>query len=297
MIRIVTDSNSQLPSALAQRWDIEVAPLTVVIDGREYHEPDLDPDEFFDLLARKPRPEVSTAAPSPGEMTEIYRRLADQGADEIVSVHLGSEMSATVQSARLAAEMLAADVVDAKGSVAKAGAPRVHVVDTHAASFIVGCAAWEAAEAVAGGATAAEAAALATRVAESASSVFIVGALDLARAGGRFGESLAGESRSPEPTEPVPVLALQRGQMEVIGHAADAAAAVEVMAARVLQAGSGLRVALTVADPESEVLWKGLEQALEGRPEVQELLHYRAGPSVAVHTGAGTAGAVFYRRP
>ena len=287
MIRIVTDSNSQLPSALAQRWDIEVAPLTVVIDGKEHREPDLDPDEFFDLLARKPRPEVSTAAPSPGEMAELYRRLAGEGVDQIVSVHLGSEMSATVQSARLAAEAVEA----------RAGAPEVHVVDTHAASFIVGCAAWEAAEAVAGGATATEAIAIASTVADAASSVFIVGALDLARAGGRFGESLAGESRSPEPTEPVPVLALLSGQMEVIGHAADAAAAVEVMADRILQSGSGLRVALTVADSESEVLWKGLEQALEGRPEVEELLHYRAGPSVAVHTGAGTAGAVFSRRP
>jgi len=285
MIRIVTDSNSQLPPDLARRWDIEVAPLTVVIDGQEYHEPDLDPDEFFDLLARKPRPEVSTAAPSPGEMAELYRRLANEGADQIVSVHIGSEMSATVQSARLAAEVLAAEAVN------------IYVVDTHAASFIVGCAAWEAAEAVAGGATAAEAAAIASTVAAAASSVFIVGALDLARAGGRFGESLAGESRSPEPTEPVPVIALIRGQMELIGHAADAAAAAEVMADRVLQSGGGLRVALAVADSESEVLWKGLEQALEGRPEVDELLHYRAGPSVAVHTGAGTAGAVFYRRP
>jgi DegV family protein with EDD domain len=292
MIRIVTDSNSQLPPDLARRWDIEVAPLTVVIDGQEYHEPDLDPDEFFDLLARKPRPEVSTAAPSPGEMAELYRRLAGEGVDQIVSVHIGSEMSAAVQSARLAAEMLAAEAVGTK-----AGAPEVHVVDTHAASFIVGCAAWEAAEAVAEGATAAAAAAIASQVAEAASGVFIVGALDLARAGGRFGGSLAGESRSPEPTEPVPVIALIRGQMELIGHAADAAAAAEVMAERVLQSGSGLRVALAVADSESEVLWKGLEQALDGRAEVDELLHYRVGPSVAVHTGAGTAGAVFYRRP
>ncbi len=282
MIRVVTDSNSQLPTALTDRWAIEVVPLTVVVDGVEHHETDLDPDEFFDLLQRNPRPEVSTAAPSPGEFVEVYRRLEEAGCDEVVSVHLGSEMSATVQSARLAAEMVGL---------------KVHVVDTHAASFIVGFAAWEAAEAVASGATASEAAARAGRVASAASSVFIVGALDLARGGGRFGGSLNAESAAPEPTDPVPVLSLVQGKMDVIGHAADAADAVEVMASQILGAGENLRVAVTVADGESEVLWKGLEHALDGRPEVTELLRYRVGPSVAVHTGAGTAGAVYYPRP
>lgn len=282
MIRVVTDSNAQLPPALATRWDIEVAQLTVVIDGRQYREDELDPDDFFDLLQRNPRPEVSTAAPSPGEMAELYERMEAEGCTEIVSIHLGSEMSATVQSARLAAESVKASV---------------EVVDTHAASFIVGCAAWEAAEAVDGGATASEAADLARRVADSAGSVFIVGAMDLARGGGRFGASLGDQDEAPAPSDPVPVLALQRGQMEVIGHAADAADAVEVMAGRILGSGGGLRVAVTVADAGSEVLWKGLEQALEDQAQVTELLRYRAGPSVAVHTGAGTAGAVFYPRP
>jgi DegV family protein with EDD domain len=279
MIRIVTDSNAQLPAELARRLGIEIVPLTVVVDGAPRPEVELDADLFFATLSRHPRPEVSTAAPSPGDFARVYEQMGR--GDEVVSVHIGSEMSATVQAARLAAESAPCPVT---------------VVDTHAASFIVGCAAWEAADAAADGRSAAEVAEVARRVAADAKSVFIVGAVDLARAGGRFGEALAG-AEAGRPADPVPVLVLEGGHMEAIGQASRAEEAVEAMAERILAAGPGLRVGVTVADPASEPLWKGLEQALDGRPEIDELLRYRAGPSVAVHTGPGTAGAVYYRRP
>lgn len=279
MIRVVTDSNSQIPGDLARRLAIEVVPLSIVVDGEARPEGDIDADLFFDTLARQPRPEVSTAAPSPGDFVEAYRRLAAAGATEIVSVHIGSELSATTQSARLAADLVELPV---------------HVVDTAAASFVVGCAAWEAAEAAAAGVAAAEVVAAAEAVAASARSVFIVGALDLARSGGRFGTSLEGAGRG---AEPVPVLVLEQGRMEAIGQASNAEEAVEAMAARILAAGPGMRVGISVADPGSERLWKGLENALDSHPAVDEMLRYRVGPSVAVHTGPGTAGAVYYRRP
>lgn len=278
MIRVVTDSNSQIPADLAARLGIEVVPLTVVVDGEGRPEPELDADLFFDTLAREPRPEVSTAAPSPGAFAEVYERLAEAGATEIVSVHIGSAFSATTQSARLAA--------------VTGGVP-VHVVDTRAASFVVAAAAWEAAEAVASGSSAAQAIEAAERVAGTARSVFIVGALDLARAGGRFHQALRQAGPGPDP---VPVLGLEDGQMIAVGHATTAEEAIELMAARILSAGPNLRVAISVADSASELLWKGLETALDDHPAVAEMLRYRVGPSVAVHTGPGTAGAVYYPR-
>ena len=38
MIGICTDSNSQMPTALAERYDIEVVPVTVTVDDHEYLE-------------------------------------------------------------------------------------------------------------------------------------------------------------------------------------------------------------------------------------------------------------------
>ena len=49
-----------------------------------------------------------------------------------------------------------------------------------------------------------------------------------------------------------------------------------------------------MADAGAAALWQALEERLDGAPEVSEVVRYRVGPSVAVHTGPGTAGAFFY---
>lgn len=82
-----------------------------------------------------------------------------------------AELSGTFNAARLAAE--AVDVP-------------VELVDTQSASFVVWCAALAAAEAVATGASPTEAAEVVRGVASRCGNVFVVGALDLARAGGRL---------------------------------------------------------------------------------------------------------------
>ena len=103
MIAIVTDSNSQIPPELAATLGIVVVPLTVTVDGVAYREGvDIDADDFYARFETG-TPAVSTSQPSPGAFAAAYQALADSGADAIVSVHIGSSISGTVNSARLAA--------------------------------------------------------------------------------------------------------------------------------------------------------------------------------------------------
>ena len=46
---------------------------------------------------------VSTSRPNPDAMLEVYEKLAADGADAIVSVHISGELSGTFESAQLAA--------------------------------------------------------------------------------------------------------------------------------------------------------------------------------------------------
>ena len=46
--------------------------------------------------------------------------------------------------------------------------------------------------------------------------------------------------------------------------------------------------------PYSEPFWSGLEARVDGHPRVKDIVRYRVGPSVGVHTGPGTAGAFIY---
>ena len=275
MIGLVTDSNSQLPAELAARYGVEVVPLTVTVDGVAHLEGvDLDADGFYALFADGRAPVVSTSQPSPGQFVDAYQRLADAGATEILSVHIGSAISGTLNSARLAAQQSAVPV---------------RLVDTGTASFGIACCVWEAGEALAGGATVEEAAQVAEQLAASVGNVFVVRALDLARAGGRLAQGVdAGTG------DAIPVLSLVGGAITVVGTAATMAEAADVMAGHVTAAGTRLRVAVGVADADAAPLVSALEDRLRSHERVLELVRYRVGPSVGVHSGPGTAGAFFY---
>ena len=134
MIGLVTDSNAQLPPELATRYGVEVVPLTVTVDGEAFAEGvDLDADAFYARFDHG-TPTVSTSQPSPGAFAEAYARVAERGATEILSIHIGSAVSGTLNSARIAV----------------AGSPvPVRLVDTGTASFGVACCVWEAASRVA----------------------------------------------------------------------------------------------------------------------------------------------------
>ena len=275
MIGLVTDSNSQLPAELAERYGVEIVPLTVTVDGVAHLEGvDLDADGFYARFAGGRTPVVSTSQPSPGQFADTYQRLVDAGATEILSIHIGSAISGTLNSARLAAQ----------GS-----AVPVRLVDTGTASFGVACCVWEAAEALAQGATVEEAAQVAEQLAATVGNVFTVRALDLARAGGRLAAGV-----EPGTGDAIPVLSLVGGAITVVGTAATLAEAADVMADRVTAAGTRLRVAVGVADADAAPLVSALEDRLRGHEHVLEMVRYRVGPSVGVHSGPGTAGAFFY---
>lgn len=167
---------------------------------------------------------------------------------------------------------------------------RVELVDTGAASFVVGLAALAAAECLAAGRSAVAAAAAADRVATTSGNVFVVGALDPARAGGR----LAGGTDAATTTDSVPVLRVLHDGMSVIGQAEGVEDAAAKMATEILAAGDRLRVGLPVADSGARPLVDELRRRLQAAPADLELLEYRVGPSVGAHTGPGTAGAVYH---
>ena len=109
-VRIVTDSACDLPGALADSLGIEIVPLTIRFGEQEFVDRlDLSPAEFWARCASSPTlPE--TAAPPPGAFEDAFRRIAADGADAIVCINLSSALSATMQSAELAARNVADQV-------------------------------------------------------------------------------------------------------------------------------------------------------------------------------------------
>jgi fatty acid-binding protein DegV len=92
----------------------------------------------------------------------------------------------------------------------------------------------------------------------------------------------------------IPVLSLIDGEIKVVGTATDVDGCAEAMAAFARAWGTGLRAAVGTADAGARAVSEALAAALVDADEIVEVVHYRIGPSVGVHTGPGTSGAFFW---
>ena len=210
-VRVVTDSTASLPAATLERLRMTVVPLHVHVGDTVYLEGvDLAPEQVASLVAGPER--VTTSQPTPAMFAEAYARLAREGAQEIVSVHLSGELSGTVGAAALGAREV--DVP-------------VHVVDSRTVAGALGTAAEVAARAAAGGATGAHVAERARRTAEASDATFLVDSLDHLRRGGRLSRtaSAIGGMLAMKP-----LLTVVDGRVEVLAKVRTRAAAIERLA-------------------------------------------------------------------
>jgi DegV family protein with EDD domain len=102
-VRIITDSTCDLPEKVVAQLGIRVVPLYIQAGNREYLDGiDLTRDEFYKRL---PTYSVhpTTAVPSPLKFHALYDTLADEGASEVLSIHISSTLSAIVNVAQTAA--------------------------------------------------------------------------------------------------------------------------------------------------------------------------------------------------
>lgn len=106
MFGLVTDSTATLTKEEAQQDNISVVPLTVLLENQSYREgEDITNEEFYEKIQNIT--EVpKTSQPAVGSFVEAYNRLKEQGITEILSVHISSGISGTVNAAKAAAEMI-----------------------------------------------------------------------------------------------------------------------------------------------------------------------------------------------
>jgi DegV family protein with EDD domain len=110
VIRIVTDSTSDILPDEAERIGIDVVPLTVRFGDEQFRDGvDLLPDAFYRRLAGS-SVQPSTSQPTPEQFAEVYRRHVGAG-DSVISVHISAKLSGTLQSASLAAQEFPAGAV------------------------------------------------------------------------------------------------------------------------------------------------------------------------------------------
>ncbi len=109
-VHIVTDSSCDLTEEQAAAAGVRVVPLNIRFGSEEFVDREqLSVSEFYAKMASTGLlPE--TSAPSPGRFEAAFRDAAAAGATSVVCINLSSELSATMQSARTAANALAGEI-------------------------------------------------------------------------------------------------------------------------------------------------------------------------------------------
>ena len=105
MIKIMTDSTSDIDLEYAKKLNIEVVPLKVIFGQKEYKDRvDLQPEQFYDLLASS-NSLPSTSQPSPQDYLDIYEKIKENK-DTLIVITLSSVLSGTYQSACIAKDLV-----------------------------------------------------------------------------------------------------------------------------------------------------------------------------------------------
>lgn len=108
-MKIVTDCAADMSAEELEQLGIAQAPLFIQFPEGEVNSADISADDFYNRLEAM-RPAIpTTAQPSSGIFAELYRKLAAEER-EILSVHISSGLSGTINSARDAGEQVKPEV-------------------------------------------------------------------------------------------------------------------------------------------------------------------------------------------
>ncbi len=278
-VRIVTDSTADIPDDIAEDLGIVVVPLTVNFDDGSYRDGvDLSREEFYARLATAGKP-PTTSQPTPQDFLKQYEELSWE-TKAVLSIHISSRMSGTVQSARTASEQVSG--------------LEVKVMDSRTVSGALGLVVIETARAARRGASLEELEVLASSLCARARVYFTVGTLDYLVKGGRIGRAKAIVGKLARLK---PILTVEDGKIAAAAKAVGERGVIDKLgelAAPELEGGSGGTLGIVQAQRPEMV--ERLGPYFCERFGFDEVTVFELGGIVGTHAGPGTWGVGYLRR-
>jgi DegV family protein with EDD domain len=280
-VSIVADTTACIPQEQVARYDIEVVPVQLVIDGETYRDGiDLSPAEFYARL-RQAKQTPTTSSSPPELYLEAYRR-AGRRAKSILCLTLPSHFSAMFRSASMAREMAGTALPHLQ----------IEVLDCSTAAAGLGLVALAAARAAAAGRRLKEVAATAREVMDR---VNLYATLDTLRYLARSGRVPQAAALVNSLLKIKPIFTLNHAEAHTVALPRTIAGALKrmlgIMEKRIV-AGQPLYVAVMHADAPERAT--ALRDQVAARFDCDELFITEFTPVMGVHTGPGLLGLAFY---
>ncbi|MEW6093390.1 MAG: DegV family protein [Chloroflexota bacterium] len=273
-MKIVTDCAADLPAEERAELGIIEAPLFIQFPEGEVNSADLTPDEFYDRLEAM-RPNIpSTAQPSSGIFADLYHKIAD--AAQVLSIHVSSGLSGTINSARMGAEQIKEKVIRVVDSMTLSGGERFQVL--------------AAAKAAKKGWSVESILERLGKIRDNTEVIYTLETLEYLARGGRIGrvQALLG---SVLKIKPIIHVDKADGKYSTVGKTRTIPAALEAITDHLQQTYAEKELWVSVLHGRFNDGAKSLADSLKHRLNIKKLEILRISPVLGVHTGPGIVGA------
>lgn len=274
-MKIVTDCAADLTPQERDEFDITEAPLFIQFPEGEINASEINPDDFYNRLEAM-RPAIpTTAQPSAGIFQDLYEKLAETK-EQILSIHISSGLSGTINSAMNGAAQLKEKVVSTVDTMTLSGGQRFQVLAAAKAVKL----GWEL-DAIKERLDA---------IREKTEVIYTLETLEYLARGGRIGrvQALAGSLLKLKP-----IIRVERadGKYSTVGKGRTIKKNVATIVNHLSEMYGETPLWTTILHGRFE---KGAEQmkaALENSLNIAKLEVVRISPVLGVHTGPGVVGA------
>ncbi|MEW6097431.1 MAG: DegV family protein [bacterium] len=275
-IAIVTDSTCDLPQELIQKYNIFVVPLYVRFGEEVYKEGvDITLDEFYSKL-KSSNIHPSTSQPSPQDFMQVYQKL-NKDYNSIISIHISSRLSGTVQSAKMAKYELKLD--------------KIEVIDSLQVSLPLGTVVLEAGKLCEQEKSKEEIIKSISDLIHKVKIIFTVDTLEFLEKGGRIGKAQAFLGSI---LDIKPILGIQEGEVvplaKVRGRKKMLAKLIEIIKEDI----PSKKINIGIVHANSEETGLKLRELMYEHFQIEECIFSQIGAVIGTHTGPGTLGVGYY---
>lgn len=278
-IKIICDSLSDVHKEYIEKYDIEVVPLTVILDGKEYRDSiDITPEEFYKTLREEDAfPKTSQATYA--QFKEVFDRYTKEG-KTILYMSGSSAATGTCQSAIMAKN-------DTDGEI--------YIYDTYNLTFGAGFFVVRAAEMLSEGKTIEEVFEELDKIKEKYVMMFSVDTLEYLKKGGRISSTKAAVGSI---LNIKPILEVKDGLVSQVGQVRGKKNVVnkmmEAIKDRIGDDFDNSQVYIGYSDDEKEK--EKIEQVAKEMFNPEKIGYFMIGTCVGAHSGPGVSGILCFKK-
>ncbi len=277
-IGILTDSTSDVPPDITQRYEIHVVPALIIVEGRSLRDGvDISRAELYHrMMAQGIIP--TTSSPSAGAFEEAYDFMFHKGFRRILSIHPAAKLSSIYNAAHVAAARFPG---------------KVEVLESGQVSLGTGFQVIAAAEACAQGASMEEVCTLVDNTRHRIHLVAVIDSLTHLAHSGRVSAAIAGIGNFLQIKLLISII---EGTVQRIAQVRTHTRGLAALVEQVCGWGSLEKLAIVHANARNtaDLLIPQLQEKINGlsRLLMEKPLLVEVTPAIGVHTGPGAVGVI-----